>query len=609
MEAKEEISDTDSGIILHSGLDSPIIVTKEVGTHTRAVKLKRQSLQDRLELCILELKKLCIREAELTGHLCSDYPLLPGEKPPQIRKRIGAAFKLDEQSILHRDEDSELCSVEAKLALQQQIYTAAHRLCHEEHLSKAVKKSRVQQCKREEQKLKELQDSLFQLRLEYGRSSPRPCIITQKHHATSDNSSLSDSAVLDEELTSQSSQASSEPPSITELHSVAPGPSLLSLNPSGPLLHPPEPRPSPHQPPLEHLHLCHGPSLEYDPAPIQNSPWKESSLDQPYQKQKKSHSSSTSSSCSPASCSTLPPLETCLEEVDLKLQIPKHTAPRHTQSSSTPSTPEMHLRRVLSLRVPSSDPANNAERDRGRSRGPRRRLTDVILKTPEYSPITLAVGNPVHHSSSEDSNSEHSSAPSYTSSPCQELLAEPEQLCQAQHRYHYSNHSSPSYVTHRYYKNSSAQLSPKLYRGYIDEGRGHDMDLSRMYIRHQPSPCINGHYEYWYEEPPLYQQGGRLIPHHLKLSRAPSLKEYPQHQSRALPRQVVSDELKSWHQRCQLRPRSLDRQGAVRIRNLPLHESPLSHHHDIYDQVPQRTADRTPVKWYEEDDQEIVSQV
>ncbi|XP_026791393.1 innate immunity activator b isoform X4 [Pangasianodon hypophthalmus] len=556
MEAKEEISDTDSGIILHSGLDSPIIVTKEVGTHTRAVKLKRQSLQDRLELCILELKKLCIREAELTGHLCSDYPLLPGEKPPQIRKRIGAAFKLDEQSILHRDEDSELCSVEAKLALQQQIYTAAHRLCHEEHLSKAVKKSRVQQCKREEQKLKELQDSLFQLRLEYGRSSPRPCIITQKHHATSDNSSLSDSAVLDEEeLTSQSSQASSEPPSITELHSVAPGPSLLSLNPSGPLLHPPEPRPSPHQPPLEHLHLCHGPSLEYDPAPIQNSPWKESSLDQPYQKQKKSHSSSTSS------------------------------------------------------RVPSSDPANNAERDRGRSRGPRRRLTDVILKTPEYSPITLAVGNPVHHSSSEDSNSEHSSAPSYTSSPCQELLAEPEQLCQAQHRYHYSNHSSPSYVTHRYYKNSSAQLSPKLYRGYIDEGRGHDMDLSRMYIRHQPSPCINGHYEYWYEEPPLYQQGGRLIPHHLKLSRAPSLKEYPQHQSRALPRQVVSDELKSWHQRCQLRPRSLDRQGAVRIRNLPLHESPLSHHHDIYDQVPQRTADRTPVKWYEEDDQEIVSQV
>lgn len=98
---------------------------------------------------------------------------------------------------------------------------------------------------------------------------------------------------VSEELMSQSSQASSEPPFITELHSVTPGPSHLSLNPSGSLLHPPEPNPSPHQPPLEHLHPCHSPS--YDPSPIQNSPWKESSLDQPYQKQKKSHSSSISS--------------------------------------------------------------------------------------------------------------------------------------------------------------------------------------------------------------------------------------------------------------------------------------------------------------------------
>lgn len=77
-------------------------------------------------------------------------------------------------------QDSELCSVEAKLALQQQIYVAAHRLCHEEHLSKTVKKSRVQQCKREEQKLKELQDSIFQLHLKHVHSSPRPNVISQK---------------------------------------------------------------------------------------------------------------------------------------------------------------------------------------------------------------------------------------------------------------------------------------------------------------------------------------------------------------------------------------------------------------------------------------------
>ena len=47
------------------GSDSPTTTTttKDVTTHTRAMKLKHQSLQGRLQLCLLELKKLCIREA------------------------------------------------------------------------------------------------------------------------------------------------------------------------------------------------------------------------------------------------------------------------------------------------------------------------------------------------------------------------------------------------------------------------------------------------------------------------------------------------------------------------------------------------------------------
>lgn len=202
--------------------------------------------------------------------------------------------------------------------------------------------------------------------------------------------------------------------------------------------------------------------------------------------------------------------------------------------------------------------------------------------TPEYNPIMQDMGNPLHHSDTRGNNSKHSSASSSTSLSCQELLTEPEQLCQTQHKCHYSNQILPSCITHTYYKNFSTQCSPRLYRRHIEEERGHNMDLSRMYIRCQPSPCNNGHYEYWCKEAPLYQQGSRLIPHHLKLSRAPSLREYPQHSSSALPRQVVSDELKSWHQRCQLRPQSLDRQSAVCIPNLPFHESPLS---NISDQV------------------------
>lgn len=71
-------------------------------------------------------------------------------------------------------QDSELSLVDAELALQMKIFEAARKLCEEERLSKAVKKSRLLQYKQEEKKLKRLQELAFQLRLERGRSSPHP---------------------------------------------------------------------------------------------------------------------------------------------------------------------------------------------------------------------------------------------------------------------------------------------------------------------------------------------------------------------------------------------------------------------------------------------------
>ena len=78
-------------------------------------------------------------------------------------------------------QESELSFVDAELALQMKIYEAVRKLCEEVHPSKAVKKSRLQQCKREEKKLKRLQETAFQLRLEHGRSSPLPAFNIAQH--------------------------------------------------------------------------------------------------------------------------------------------------------------------------------------------------------------------------------------------------------------------------------------------------------------------------------------------------------------------------------------------------------------------------------------------
>lgn len=141
-----------------------------------------------------------INSQELTGTLPSDYPLMPDEKPPQIRRRIGASFKLDE-GLIHLDkqvqvttqivfsvwgneqkrlpiqnlclsQDSELQALETDLALQLQIYEAARKLSLEENLSKPQKKSRLQQCKREEKKVKNLQEAVLQQRIKSECNSP-----------------------------------------------------------------------------------------------------------------------------------------------------------------------------------------------------------------------------------------------------------------------------------------------------------------------------------------------------------------------------------------------------------------------------------------------------
>ncbi|XP_048877963.1 innate immunity activator protein-like isoform X2 [Brienomyrus brachyistius] len=604
MGSREEFSDTDSGIILHSIPDSPTPPIKDVTTHTRAVKLKQQSLQDRLELCLLELKKLCIREAELTGELSSDYPLLPGEKPPRIRRRIGAAFKLDEESLRKNGEDSELHALEADLALQTQIYEAARRLSREQHLSRQVRRSRIQHCKLQERKMKELQESLFQLRLKMGRNSPRPRSAPgQKELATiSDDSSLSDAGVLDEEegVTDSSHQTMElHPPS--ELSRPQPPQTLEGLKPG-----------------------CHVVPA-YERSPIQNSPWKESSLDQPYEKAKRSHWSSSSQSCSAISALSNP-VEPRLGEAPLPPQFTpvKNLPVPQIQVTSAPSTPDLHPRRRHSLRAPSAVPPHDLDQDRRRSPLAHRRLTDrgdLARAASEYLALRGTSGGPVYQYNSEDSGSE-CSASSHTGSPRREAQAET--LQPNGHRYAPHTSSPPlgyprqlAFSGPSLYKTQHPHSTPSFYRGFVEERIGYPAEMDVAYVPHSNG---RSRYEFWHEyEDPPQQWVLHSRPANARLARTPSLRDYSSyHYHMSHPQEAVSDELRFWHQRNQMlvpRPHSLDRQGAVRIRTYQGRESPLTPMtHQLPEQVPQariihRPSDGRPIQWYIEEDSEIISQM
>uniref|UniRef100_A0A8D0AC73 Innate immunity activator a n=1 Tax=Sander lucioperca TaxID=283035 RepID=A0A8D0AC73_SANLU len=563
IESKEEISDTDSGIIVHSGPDSPTSPVKELTTHTRALKLKHQSLEERLELCLLELRKLCIREAELTGKLPSDYPVMPDEKLPRVRRRIGASFKLDE-GLIHLDkqvrESIQLQVLETDLALQRQIYEAARKLSLEENLSKPQKKSRLQQCKRVEKKVKDLQEAVFQHRIKSECNSP--CI------SISNNQNRG------------------------ELH-CCPLQAKLYVDPPGPL-----------SPPVLGT-SCSDPlqlsattlqssqqsssqlSVEHERSPIQNSPWKESSLDQPYQKTTNPQSASSSRS-SPAGT------QVSAESIIPLSQFIKNAALRQNHSTSAPSTPELHVRRQYSQSFRYTE---NSENNQGRARLPQRRcMADFMVHSPEYSPLRP------YQSSSEDSSSEHSSS-SYVSSPGRDGPTEIPKLCPPPYGFHLgAQKKGLSNFTSSHKNINQSQPSPGYVRPMAEDCplSPQDLDMGKCFL--SSPPAAHSPRQRQWQEGALSPRGIlKPPPPYTRLVRTPSLKEYPNHAIRLMPRDIVSEELKSWHQRNQMqkfRPGCVDQQSFLSVK------SPTSPHLPPFKQV-----DGTPVQWFVAEDAEIVSQV
>ncbi|NXH96254.1 INAVA protein, partial [Pachycephala philippinensis] len=498
------------------GPDSPVSPTKERG---RAGRGRQQVLEAQLDSCVQELRRLCLREAvsrargppacphmlpwlcsvflccpqELTGTLPREYPLKAGEKPPKVRRRIGAAFKLDEIVVL-RGVDP----LERERALQLQIAEASRRLCHEENIGRRVRKRRQTAALREEQKLRDLEQVLSQRRLLAGQRDTG----TAEELSASDESSTSETGLLEEEDT----------------------------RPPGPAT--PQRSPSPKEP------------TEEEDSGLLTAPhatWQETSLDRPYERAKNpgvdpEDGETQSSQCylgslmaaptsSLASSSPDPAHSTVSRTGDPPYRfVPIQTLVLCRQvGSSAPSTPEPSGRRgqtqTQSLRV---DPCWQPAEPRGRSTTPRRRPTYYTVTVPTSCILTPG---PACRSGSDDSISDLSSI-SHAASP--------------------GSSSSPDV--------SFAVPLPLIEPGYYLRGA----------LQFLP-PAGPPTFLYEQDLAPLRYQ--RLVPSRSRIVRTPSLKDYAPAGARGLSKAAVTEELKSWHQRAQLRgarPHSLDRHGAFR---------------------------------------------
>ncbi|XP_067884432.1 coiled-coil domain-containing protein 120-like isoform X1 [Heterodontus francisci] len=101
--------------------------------YTKAMKMKterrkelaarQQKIEENLRGKIADLKKLCLKEAELTGRLPAEYPLEPGEKPPVVVRWERASSRALDPSTKPA-EGPALRDLDRRFELQQRIARA-----------------------------------------------------------------------------------------------------------------------------------------------------------------------------------------------------------------------------------------------------------------------------------------------------------------------------------------------------------------------------------------------------------------------------------------------------------------------------------------------------
>ena len=129
-----------------------------------ALKLRRSGLQEKLSAKTEELRLLCLREGELTGELPPEYPLVPGQPAPTVRKRVGTSFALDEtiiNKIINKQEET-VSALELEYEIMAKITSAAFKLANETTARKGVRRQRKLSYQQSAQRLKDLEQKLRQ---------------------------------------------------------------------------------------------------------------------------------------------------------------------------------------------------------------------------------------------------------------------------------------------------------------------------------------------------------------------------------------------------------------------------------------------------------------
>ncbi|XP_041113813.1 FERM domain-containing protein 4A-like isoform X2 [Polyodon spathula] len=324
MGSKGKIISGSSGSLLSSGSqesDSSQSAKKDM---LAALKSRQEALEETLRQRLEELKKICLREAELTGKLPKEYPLDPGEQPPAVQRKIGTAFKLDEQNILPKGEEAELERLEREFAIQSQITEAARRLASDPNVSKKLKKQRKTSYLNALKKLQEIENIINEYRIKSGKKpTQRASLIIEEANISSEDGSLSDALVLEDD---DSQVTSTFSPTASPHKGLPPRP-------------PSHNRPPPPQS-LEGLRHMHYQRSDYDKSPIKPKMWSESSLDEPYEKVKKRSSHSHSGH------RRLPSSGSCAEAggSNSLQNSPIRSLPHWNSQSSMPSTPDLRVR-------------------------------------------------------------------------------------------------------------------------------------------------------------------------------------------------------------------------------------------------------------------------